>query len=146
MITDFHAPVLVNCIEPRYIQSVLFTSPLGHIANEALTRAGTWQTIDLSTMIFPAEMRVDYVRVYQRSGATNVGCDPPNFPTADYINNHHDAYNSTWNTRIVKNCYLCRESDPNFTYWSDTKPGLGLGAGYPWPKNSLVSCIVSLCL
>lgn len=34
--------------------------------------------------------------------------------------------------------------DPNLTYWSDTKPGLGLGAGYSWPKNSLVSAF-ALC-
>lgn len=45
-------------------------------------------------MVFPAEMRVDYVRVYQRSGAQNVGCDPPRFPTADYIDRHKEAYTS----------------------------------------------------
>ncbi|KAG6829762.1 suppressor of kre null, partial [Arthromyces matolae] len=53
-----------------------------------------WQTIDLSTLIFPAEMLIDYVRVYQRKGQTNVGCDPAAFPTKDYINNHLDAYTS----------------------------------------------------
>ena len=45
-------------------------------------------------MVFPSEMRVDYVRVYQRTGQQNIGCDPPRFPTADYINNHPEAYNS----------------------------------------------------
>lgn len=53
-----------------------------------------WQTIDLSTMIFPAEFLIDYVRVYQRKGATNVGCDPPGYPTKDYIDRHEDAYQS----------------------------------------------------
>ena len=48
--------------------------------------ATNWQTINLDTMVFPAYMLVDYVRVYQRKGASsdnvNVGCDPPNFPTS----------------------------------------------------------------
>lgn len=52
------------------------------------------QTIDVSTMTFPAEMLVDYVRVYQREDQVNVGCDPPDYPTANYINSHHAAYNS----------------------------------------------------
>ena len=45
-------------------------------------------------MIFPAEMLVDYVRVYQRKGQTNIGCDPPGYPTLDYINRHPDTYGS----------------------------------------------------
>jgi hypothetical protein len=32
------------------------------------------------------------VRVYQRTGQMNVGCDPKNRPTADYINKHLNAY------------------------------------------------------
>jgi len=31
-------------------------------------------------------MAVDYVRVYQPKDKRNVGCDPEDFPTADYIN------------------------------------------------------------
>lgn len=45
-------------------------------------------------MEFPALMQIDYVRVYQRSGQTNLGCNPPNYPTADYINAHMEAYTS----------------------------------------------------
>lgn len=33
-------------------------------------------------------MLVDYIRVYQRKGETNVGCDPKDFPTAAYINTY----------------------------------------------------------
>jgi hypothetical protein len=53
-----------------------------------------WQTIDTTTMLFPAEMLVDYVRVYQRQGSTNIGCNPKAYPTADYITNHLEAYQS----------------------------------------------------
>ena len=42
--------------------------------------------IDLEHLPFPAHLRVDYVRVYQPVGSKNVGCDPPDFPTAAYIN------------------------------------------------------------
>jgi beta-glucan synthesis-associated protein KRE6 len=34
---------------------------------------------------FPVHMYVDYVRVYQPKGKTNVGCDPEGFPTSKYI-------------------------------------------------------------
>src|ERR1700685_3732359 len=46
-------------------------------------------------MQFPAEMLIEYVRVYQRKGETNIGCDPPNYPTANYIQSHLDTYSST---------------------------------------------------
>ena len=58
--------------------------------------AENWQTIDLTTMIFPAVMQIDYVRVYQRKGQTNIGCDPPDYPTAKYIADHMDAYTSAY--------------------------------------------------
>lgn len=42
--------------------------------------------VDLEDIPFPVHMRVDYVRVYQPVNNKNVGCDPKDFPTADYIN------------------------------------------------------------
>lgn len=80
-------------------------STLGHLVVMSITPSQAiilnlglspnWQTIDLTTMVFPAIMLVDYVRVYQRSGSTNIGCNPPDYPTMDYINNHQAAYTST---------------------------------------------------
>lgn len=46
------------------------------------------------TMMMPSEMLIDYVRVYQRKGSENIGCDPKDYPTQDYINRHLDAYMS----------------------------------------------------
>ena len=54
-----------------------------------------WQTIKLPTMEFPAEMLVEY-DVYQHKGQTNIGCDPPGFPTVNYIQNHLDMYSSAY--------------------------------------------------
>ena len=53
-----------------------------------------WQTIDLTTMTFPTEMLIDYVRIYQRKGHEDIGCSPDDYPTEDYINNHLEAYTS----------------------------------------------------
>jgi len=90
-------------------QRLISVEPMSIILNLGISP--NWQTIDLSTMVFPAEMRVDYVRVYQRTGQTNVGCSPTDYPTKDYINQHMDSY-----------------MNPNLTSWN-----------YPKPKNSLYS-------
>lgn len=52
-------------------------------------------------MVFPAEMLVDYVRVYQRDDETNVGCDPKDYPTSTYISSHPDAYSSEFYVLFV---------------------------------------------
>ena len=42
--------------------------------------------IDYDRLTFPAEMKVDWVRIYQYEEDINVGCDPPSYPTSNYIN------------------------------------------------------------
>lgn len=42
--------------------------------------------IDFEHLTFPAVMRIDWIRVYQRSDSINIGCDPKDFPTEAYIN------------------------------------------------------------
>ncbi|KAG8713702.1 beta-glucan synthesis-associated protein [Ceratobasidium sp. 395] len=59
-------------------------------------------------------MLVDWIRVYQPKDAHNVGCDPPDFPTSDYINTFIEAY-----------------TNPNLTTWVDDY-------GQVQPKNRLV--------
>ena len=93
-------------------------------------------------MVFPAIMQVDYVRVYQRKGQTNIGCDPADYPTKTYIDNHPDAYSSMYScSALCLNRPLIRLllSDPNLTFWSQPQP---VGAGYSWPKNSAVCASV----
>ena len=41
--------------------------------------------VELTRLRFPVVMEVDYIRVYQKKGRINVGCDPEDFPTASYI-------------------------------------------------------------
>lgn len=90
-------------------QRLISVEPMSIVLNLGISPG--WQTIDTSTMIFPAEMLVDYIRVYQRRGQTNIGCSPADFPTDDYINRHMDSY-----------------MNPNLTSWN-----------YPKPQNSLYS-------
>lgn len=90
-----------------------------------------FQTLDFASLDFPAELLIDYIRVYQRKGAKNVGCDPPDYPTMKYIQNHINAYTSA--------CFIFPRSffgdsessvlDPNLTTWAQ--------AGYSYPKNML---------
>ncbi|KAF8886596.1 beta-glucan synthesis-associated [Gymnopilus junonius] len=86
-------------VGPRLIPE----EPMSIILNLGISP--TWQTINLNTMTFPAEMKVDYVRVYQRKGQTNTGCNPPDYPTTDYINKHMEAFTSV-----------------NYTAWPYDKP------------------------
>lgn len=63
-------------------------------------------------------MHVDYIRVYQHPDKINVGCDPKDYPTSDFIDKYRAAY-----------------SNPNITTFQqlqDVYPGL------QWPKNRLV--------
>jgi len=61
--------------------------------------SNNFQFVNFADLTFPAEMHVDYIRVYQRSEG-RMGCDPADHPTADYIANHANAYNNanltTW--------------------------------------------------
>ncbi|KAF8339434.1 beta-glucan synthesis-associated [Amanita rubescens] len=86
-------------------QRLIPEEPMSIVLNLGISP--NWQTIDLTTMIFPAELRIDYVRVYQRKGSKNVGCDPAGYPTMEYINNHIDAYTNpnmtTWEWPIPTN-------------------------------------------
>lgn len=70
--------------------------------------------VDLEDIPFPVHMRVDYVRVYQPVNNKNVGCDPKDFPTADYINTYIEAY-----------------TNPNLTTWRGDY-------GKSFPKSKLL--------
>ena len=72
--------------------------------------SNNFQTVNFADLQWPAQMLVDYVRVYQRSDG-KMGCDPDDHPTADYITNHANAY-----------------ANPNLTTWAS--------AGYTMPVSS----------
>lgn len=85
--------------------------PMSVIMN--LGVSNSWTYIDWPTLSFPSKMRIDYVRIYQPAGQESVTCDPPDYPTYDYIEKHRPAYDNA-----------------NFTLWTE--------AGYDRPLNTLM--------
>ncbi|KAJ7667135.1 beta-glucan synthesis-associated [Mycena rosella] len=86
--------------------------PMYIIAN--LGMSNNFGAVDLANLTFPTTLSLDYVRVYQYPDAINIGCDPPDFPTQDYINTYLEAYTNplltTWvddyNQTIPKNSFV----------------------------------------
>lgn len=77
--------------------------------------SNNWAYIDWNALHFPFTFRIDYVRVYQPKDAKNLGCDPPGYPTQNYINSHKDIYYNVNLTRFET-------------------------SGYKFPKNKLLGC------
>jgi len=69
--------------------------------------------IDFANLEFPAVMKIDWIRVYQPRDAVNVGCDPKDMPTKEYIDTYMEAYTNF-----------------NLTTWEQF--------GQTWPKNKLL--------
>lgn len=92
-------------------QRLISEEPMSLILNLGISH--NWVDIDFAALQFPAVLRFDYVRWYQREGEEMVTCDPPGYETTEYISQHPAAYRN-----------------PNVTLWED--------AGYRWPKNSLM--------
>ncbi|KAJ7086832.1 beta-glucan synthesis-associated [Mycena belliarum] len=86
--------------------------PLYILANLGISHA--FGFVDFEHLVFPATMRIDWVRVYQHPGRINIGCDPPERPTSAYINTYIESY-----------------TNPLLTTWVDDYH-------QPIPKNSLV--------
>ncbi|GAA6016344.1 hypothetical protein JCM11491_006825 [Sporobolomyces phaffii] len=65
-------------------QRLISEEPMSIILNLGIS--DSFQTINYGQLRYPGKMLIDYVRVYQREGSENVGCDPPGMPTSNYIN------------------------------------------------------------
>lgn len=81
-------------------QRVVPEEPMAMVINFGMSNS--FQALNLTGLatLFPATMRVDYIRIYQDEGSEMVTCDPPGYPTTDYIANHPLPY-----------------SNPNLTHW-----------------------------
>ncbi|GAC75949.1 hypothetical protein PANT_19d00031 [Moesziomyces antarcticus T-34] len=72
-------------------QRLIPTEPVSIIINLAMSDG--FQAVKWNQVQFPAVMKIDYVRVYQRDGQPDrISCDPPDHPTAKYIQDHLDVY------------------------------------------------------
>jgi beta-glucan synthesis-associated protein KRE6 len=66
--------------------------PMSMVLN--LGFSASWSQILLADLVFPTVMHVDYVRIYQKPGQQSTTCDPPGYPTTEYIKNHPEPYNN----------------------------------------------------
>jgi len=102
-------------------QRLVSVEPMYIIINLGLSENFGAVDYDGLGALFPVEMWVDYVRVYQDPKKRNIGCDPKDFPTAEYIAKIPEAF-----------------QNPNITTFAQ------LQDKYPdlkWPKNRLIdSC------
>jgi hypothetical protein len=81
-------------------QRIIPEEPMYLIMNLGISK--NFGFVDFEHLVFPVEMRIDWIRVYQPKGQKNIGCDPPNYPTQAYINAYIEAY-----------------TNPNLTTWVD---------------------------
>ena len=72
--------------------------------------------------------------MYQPKGAINIGCDPQNYPTAQYIETYAVPVLSSYlyiSMASPSDRYKTVYTNPNTTTWKD--------ASQPWPKNRLLN-------
>jgi beta-glucan synthesis-associated protein KRE6 len=81
-------------------QRVIPLEPMALIVNFGMSNGFAALNMTGLGTLLPATMRIDYIRIYQDEDNVSVTCDPPGYPTTDYINNHPEPYNN-----------------PNLTHW-----------------------------
>lgn len=91
--------------DPSFIMDGRAIGPNGNVAARQVSQepmsmvlnlgiSGSWSEILLGELKFPTVMHIDYVRIYQKAGQVSVTCDPPGYPTTEYISEHLDAYHN----------------------------------------------------
>lgn len=73
-------------------QRVIPEEPMSVIVNFGMSNSFAFVDHANLAPLFPATMRVDYVRIYQDEDEEMVTCDPPGYPTTEYIKKHEKAY------------------------------------------------------
>ncbi|KAI9738437.1 MAG: hypothetical protein M1818_005334 [Claussenomyces sp. TS43310] len=91
-------------------QRVIPQEPMALVMNFGMSNSFAQVFLPNLATLMPATMRFDYVRIYQDPNAISLTCDPPGYPTTDYIANHPEAYQNPNKTLWlqVADEYLCR--------------------------------------
>ena len=82
-------------------QRVIPTEPMAMVLNFGMSASFAQLNYTGLGTTMPATMRFDYVRVYQdpNNNDHHITCDPPDYPTTEYIRNHPAAYYNQNKTR-----------------------------------------------
>lgn len=81
-------------------QRLIPVEPMTIIMNFGMSNSFSALNLTGLAKLFPATMRIDYIRIYQDPDEVSVTCDPPGYETTEYIAKHPEAYNN-----------------PNLTHW-----------------------------
>ena len=76
-------------------QRTIPEEPMAMVMNFGMAEGFSFVNITGLLPLMPAKMRFDYVRIYQDPDASDqfsMTCDPPDFPTLEYIKKHENAY------------------------------------------------------
>ena len=69
--------------------------PLAIVANVGTSQSFSPISLPQWRLLLPATMRIDYVRIYQKTGDEHyLSCDPPGYNTTAYIAGHPRAYSN----------------------------------------------------
>lgn len=71
-------------------QRIIPEEPLTLILNFGMSNSFAQVMLPNLDKLMPATMRFDYVRIYQDPDSQSVTCDPPGYPTTEYIRKHHE--------------------------------------------------------
>ncbi|BEI92175.1 uncharacterized protein CcaverHIS019_0409950 [Cutaneotrichosporon cavernicola] len=99
-------------------QRIVSREPMYMIVNLGISPNFGFIDFEALDLLWPVEMHVDYIRVYQDPKKSRLGCDPADYPTADFIENHKVAF-----------------TNPNITTFGQLQEAM---PGLEWPKNRLV--------
>jgi beta-glucan synthesis-associated protein KRE6 len=75
-------------------QRTIPEEPMAIVANFGMSSSFAQLNMTGLGALMPATMRIDYIRIYQDEGDSLITCDPPDFPTTDYIKAHPEPYNN----------------------------------------------------
>ncbi|GAA5903037.1 hypothetical protein JCM6882_009675 [Rhodosporidiobolus microsporus] len=87
-----HSSAIGPSEEAQIDQRVVSEEPMSIVLNLGIS--DSFQQPNWNRIRFPGYFLIDYVRVYQKEGSTNIGCDPKDRPTSKYINDHPAIYNN----------------------------------------------------
>ena len=91
-------------------QRVIPQEPMSLIMNFGMSTGFSALNLTGIATTLPATMRFDYVRIYQSSDSVSMTCDPADYPTTSYINEHMEAYTNPNKTHWYVTGYLLRVS------------------------------------
>jgi len=75
-------------------QRIIPAEPMAMIVNFGMSSGFAALNMTGLGPLMPATMRIDYIRIYQDEDSVLMTCDPPGYPTTEYIAKHPEPYHN----------------------------------------------------